>query len=270
MKNFIFSGTVDGVSKLVFLVIILNAIIITLSAFPRIAVGHEHFIIWLEIFCVVIFIVEAISKKCRFGWKNYIAVPWNKIDFVLVILSLPILFMPFVDVGGVSTVLTLRLVRFFRLLKIFSVIPKSAKFLHGLKRAFRASIGVAIGMSLLLFIASLFSTMIFGDIAPKMFGNPLISAYSMFRVFAITGWFEIPRELLKIPYYNSVGWMIFIRCYFIGFLLSGGMIGLSILNATFIDALVEDNTEEVEDRVALVEKRLEKIEQILNEINKKI
>ena len=103
-----------------------------------------------------------------------------------------------------------------------------------------------------------------------MFGNPLLSAYSMFRVFAITGWFEIPRELLKIPFYGTVGWIIFIRCYFIAFLLSGGMIGLSIVNATFIDALVEDNNEEVEDRIALVEQRLKRIEETLERIDRKI
>ncbi len=270
MKNFLFSDTVSGVSKLVFLVIVLNAGVITLSEFPSIAVGHERYIIWLEIFCVIIFIAEVISKSYRFGWQEYIAVPWNKIDFALVILSLPVLLMPFVDVGGVSAVLTLRLVRFIRLLKIFSVIPKSAKFVQGLKRAFRSSIGVAVGMAILLFISALFSTMIFGDHAPQMFGNPLLSAYSMFRVFAITGWFEIPRELLKIPYYNTTGWVFFIRCYFIGFLLSGGMIGLSIFNATFIDALVEDNTEEVEDRVAKVEQKLDKMHDLLTAINNKL
>ncbi len=270
MGNFFLSENVSGVSPLVFIVIIFNAILITLSEFPRIATGHDHLIIWLEVFCVTVFIAEVVSKNIRFGWSNYIEVAWNKIDFALVILSLPVLLLPFIEVGGVSAVLTLRLVRFFRLLKIFSVIPQGGKFLHGIKRAFRASIGVAIGILLLLFIASLFSTMIFSIHAPEMFGNPLLSAYSMFRVFAITGWFEIPRNLLQIPYYDTLGWTIFIRCYFIGFLLSGGMIGLSIFNATFIDALVEDNTEEVEDRVKKVEERLQRIEKLLHEINRKL
>ena len=270
MRKILFAETVSGLSPLVFVVIIFNAILITVSEFPRVAGGHEHLIVWLEIFCVVVFAMEVISKSLRFGWENYIQVGWNKVDFAVVILSLPVLLLPFVEVGGVSVVLTLRLVRFFRLLKIFSVIPTSTKFIHGLKRAFRASISVASGMILLLFISSLFSTMIFGEKAPDMFGNPLLSAYSMFRVFAITGWFEIPRALLKIPFYDTVGWIIFIRCYFIAFLLSGGMIGLSIFNATFIDALVEDNNEEVEDRIMLVEQRLKRIEELLERIARRL
>ena len=270
MKKFMFSDKVSGVSKFILLIIFVNAIVITLSEFPRVANGNEYLIIWLEIACVLIFIIEAISKIIRFGWHNYICVLWNKMDLAVIVLSLPIFIMPLEEVNNVGIIMILRLVRFVRLLRILTIVPSGGRFVNGLKRALKATFGVAIGMLLLLFISSIVSTMIFRDHAPDMFGNPILSAYSMFRVFAITGWFEIPRKLIAMSYYDTPGWILFIRVYFIGFLLSGGMIGLSIFNATFIDALVEDNTEEIEDKIGELEKMLVGINEKLDKIDIKI
>lgn len=269
-ENLLFGNRVDRLSKFVFCVIVLNALAITIGEFPGLSDSALEVFVWVDFICVIIFFLEAVSKIRRFGWKVYIRPGLNKIDFLLVIFSSPILLLPLVEINGINVVLTLRLIRLIRLLKVISIMPRREKFVLGIIRALKASVGVAIGMLILLFVSSLFSTMIFGDNAPALFGNPVKSAYSMFRVFAITGWFEIPRALISIPYYSTTFWAVFIRVYFILFLISGGMIGLSIFNATFIDALVEDNNEELEDRMKLVEERLSRIEILLEKIDRKL
>ncbi len=264
--TFLSGHHVEDLSPFVAFAIITNSLIIFIDATPEFHLQGNTFLKWLDYCCALVFLFEAASKILSFGWSNYIKRNWNRFDLTLVILSSPVLLLPIVNVEAFGVLLTLRWARLIRFLKILAFIPNRERLLDGSIRALKSSVGVFFGLIFLLIFASLSGTMLFGEVSPEMFGNPFISAYSMFKIFTIEGWFEIPAILEAAN--HAPWWGIFVKAYFIAFVIAGGLIGITMLNAVFVDALVEDNTYEIENRLEKIEKKLEKILEQKEEKNK--
>lgn len=254
IQDKLFGYKVDSLAPFIAIAIIINSVAIFAGAFPGLNSSTYTLLEVVDYICAWIFLAEAIIKICRFGWKSYIQKNWNRFDMTLVVLSSPVLLMPVLGVQGFGVILTLRWARLIRLFKVLAFIPNREKLLGGIRRALKASISVFLGIIFLLIFASLSSTMAFNDIAPELFGDPFTSAYSMFKIFTIEGWFEIPAQLIAAK--DVIWWSLFVKGYFIIFVVSGGMIGLSMLNAVFVDALVEDNNEGIEERLDRIEETL--------------
>ena len=77
--------------------------------------------------------------------------------------------------------------------------------------------------------------MLFGGTSPEHIGDPLRSAYSLFKVFTVEGWHEIPDDLKKNGA-DDVQVML-LRVYFVVAVLIGGILGLSLANAVFVDEM---------------------------------
>ena len=52
---------------------------------------------------------------------------------------------------------------------------------------------------------------------------------------------------------------VFARIYFSLLLFFGGIIGMSLVNSIFVDAMAADNNDEVLDRLAQLEKKIDNI-----------
>lgn len=236
-------------------VILINSLTITLGAFPELPGTLQLWVRWIDYACAWLFVLEAAIKIRKYGITDYWDRNWNRFDLTLVVLSSPILLMPVLNSRIFAVVLVLRLARLVRLFKILAFIPNREHLLTGIRRALRASVSVLLAMAFLLFFAALSGTMIFGTVAPDLFGDPFASAYSMFKIFTIEGWFDVPARLTAVN--NTLWWSVFVKGYFIAFVVVGGMIGLSMLNAVFVDALVEDNNDAIEERLDRIERLLE-------------
>ena len=126
--------------------------------------------------------------------------------------------------------------------------------------AFKASFIVTIGLVVMLLTCSIITTFLFGSIAPQFFGNPALSIYSIFRLFTIEGWYEMPEA---IAINGGTAMAVFARIYFSILLFLGGIIGMSLVNSIFVDAMAADNNDEVLDKLNQLEKKLDKIEKEL-------
>ncbi|MBR6980149.1 MAG: ion transporter [Prevotella sp.] len=208
----------------------------------------------------LIFACEAMAKISKYGWKNYWRSDWNKFDFIILFIALPSLAGPFIELSmGTNAVLALRSMRLFKSFKMLRFIPNIQKLLKGLKLAVKASFLVLLAFIVMLVIFSILSATIFGNIAPEYFGNPAISLYSIFRLFSIEGWYELPDAIAAN---SSPSLAFFARCYFSILMFLGGIIGMSLINSIFVDAMVEDNNDEVLEK-------LSKMEKLLDELKKK-
>lgn len=58
----------------------------------------------------------------------------------------------------------------------------------------------------------------------------------------------------------------FTKFYFVVLLFFGGVYGLSIVNSIFVDAMVSDNNEEVENRIANLVEQTQQLNQKLDQI----
>ncbi len=188
---------------------------------------------------------------------------WNQFDFIITMITLPSIF-GLIGVyqdqeANLQTNLflslrALRVLRAFRnakAMRIMRFVPDIEKLILGIKAALKSCFVVSVGFIVFMLITSILSSSLFGDIVPEYFGNPGQSLYSTFRLFTIEGWFDIPDAIAA---QSSHGMAIFAKIYFSLFLFSGGIIGLSLINSFFVDAMAEGNNEDVLIKLEELEK----------------
>lgn len=247
-------------------VIVLNAVVLFLDAFPSINASIRGILYWIDYGCMIFFVVEAAVKIRRAGFQGYWRSAWNRIDFLIVVASLPLLLSPFVSEGleHFAVLLLLRLGRLLRFSRVMRSIPRAAEIWQGVIRALRASVAVIMVLFALNLILAMGANLLFHEIAPQHFGNPLIAFYSLFKVFTIEGWYQIPEELAQG---NVSARMIFLlRGYFMVSVLVGGLLGLSMANAVFVDQMTSDNTHDVERMVTELREELRAFREEMRQI----
>lgn len=232
--------------RIVLMVVIINAVSLWMHEFH----DDHPFWFWLDYACIIFFLIESSIKLHGYRKNGSWESRWDPIDLAIVLISLPQLFAPFFKIGEYSAVLILRLGRLFRLFRLMRFIPDSQHLLLGVTRALKASVGIFLALCLLNIILGLTAAFLFGQQAPEYFGTPQLAFYSMFKVFTIEGWYELPEHLLTLSAYQSDGWQLLIRAFFSATVLMGGMLGFSLANAIFVDEMVMDNNQELEQRVA--------------------
>lgn len=239
--------------RIVFIIIILNALII----FTQEMGVNPIWLNVLDILCTLFFLIEMIVKQLTWGFKGYWSDGWNRMDGVLVFISIPSIFAyvwPNV-LSSFSIVLVLRLLRVFRTFRLVHLFPNFTQIMKNVGLALRQCVSIFVGFGILLFIFSLISCALFHNAAPDYFGTPLESFYSTFKMCTVEGWYEIPDAVTQ----GSPAWSThLVRLYFIAFLVSMGLIGMSIINSIFVDAMVSDNNDEV----------IKELKELRNEIKK--
>ncbi|MDA3962009.1 MAG: ion transporter, partial [Planctomycetota bacterium] len=139
-------------------------------------------------------------------------------------------------------------------------IPESARLLEGVGRALKASVGLLLVLILFNLILGLAACHFFGEAAPQYFGDPLVSMYSMFKVFTVEGWYEIPDQIAaQAGPLAGYG----VRAFFVMAVLTGGILGLTLTTAVFVDEMVMDNNAAVEKQLRAVQDELAEIKALL-------
>ena len=231
--------------------VLINTGIIFVSGFTS---GQEEILLFVDSMFTLLFVIEAVIKIQMKGFSGYWSEGWNRFDFILVMLALPSCLNLLGYTGpATSVLLSLRTMRAFKSLRLLQFVPNIEKLLNGIKMAFRASLIVVIGMIVLLLVFSIITTFLFGEIAPEYFGNPAVSVYSIFRLFTIEGWYEMPEAIAAN---SGTGMAVFAKVYFSVLLFLGGIIGMSLVNSIFVDAMAADNNDEVLEKLEQLEKML--------------
>ncbi len=228
-------------------VILINGLALFFLAKFETSGGEARFWLIVDYACVVYFVVEALIKVRLESWRRYIRSGWNKLDFVIVLSSLPFLLTPVFDYSELGGITVLRLLRLFRLFRLMRFIPDRDHIAAGIVRSLRASVGVFLGVVLVNIILALGACFLFGSIAPEYFGDPVRACFSMFQIFTLEGWNEVPALIASRT--ESEVMVTFVRLYFVGAVFGGGILGLSLVNAVFVDQMVIDNNDKVEARL---------------------
>ena len=236
--------------------IILNSFTIFGEGFQEFSPTVLFYINLADSIITIFFLIEAIIKIRHLGWKEYIKSNWNKMDFILVAISLPsiVLLVVHSSLHGLAFLLIFRVLRVFKFFRLFRFIPGIDDLVKGVQRALKASIFVLFGFFVLNFIISVLSCYLFKELSPEYFGNPMKAMYSTFRVFTVEGWYEIPDKILK----NSSDMSSFIiKLYFVIVLIVGGILGLSLVNSIFVDSMVMDNNDDLERKIDILNDKIE-------------
>ncbi len=259
--------------RLVISVILINTVALFVMAYtdPELAAAITtesttfKVAFWLDYSCVVYFLIEVALKWHNEGNRRYWSSSWNRFDFIIVLLSAPVLLHPiFEGADQLSLLLVLRVGRLFRLFRVMRFIPNREHIYQGVKRALKASVGVLLALMLINLVLSLGATQLFGRHAPEHFGNPALSSYSMFRVFTLEGWYEIPAAIARSEHATPFI-VVIARIYFSVAVLVGGILGLSLANAVFVDEMTMDNTREVEAKLDVLTEELRSLRRQLSD-----
>jgi len=242
--------------------IIINAVILFVGGYLTLE-NHKQIFLFADNLLTSLFILELIIKLNEFGVKNYFSSNWNKLDFFLIIISIPALisFVLRVDIFDVSFLLVFRILRVFKAFRFFKFIPNIGELVSGVQRALKASVFVLLGFIIYIFIIGILSFYLFQNSNTEYFSNPTISLYSTFKIFTVEGWYEIP-ETITASYSESRSFFIYL--YFIFVVVSGGIIGLSLVNSIFVDSMISDNNDELEKKIDDLDN---KVTQILKKLN---
>lgn len=255
--------------------ILINAVIIFMLYFP----GWRHNS-WLELvdhLFILFFLAEAAVKLYTFKPGPYFADSWNRFDLIIVLGSLPSLLVQFIPVPDTSLLIVLRLFRLVRLIRFIRFVPHLNQVLSGLGRALQASVFVLLALLFLNLLLAIFTCHFYAGIAPEYFGDPLIASYSIFQMFTVEGWNEIPAHIaLRLsesgpgtgPF--TVGFLIgMTRFYFVLVVLLGGIFGMSMANAVFVDEMTMDNNDALEKKIDGLQAEIQELKNLLLEKDQK-
>ena len=249
-------------------VIVLNTTALVLDGFPNIHARFGHWLHQFDIGCMVFYVIEVIGKVSIWGFAGYWRSHWNKFDFIVVLFGLPLFIDPFIEGGieGVEVILLLRMGRFLRFFRMLRFIPNASQIWFGVMRSLKASVGIFLVLFVLNLIMAMGANILFNEQAPEHFGDPYVAFYSMFKVFTIEGWFEIPDELAKA---GAEPWDLFlVRSYFAFAVIIGGVLGLSLANAVFVDEMTADNNDALERMVGDLRSEIEDFRQEIVDLQK--
>ncbi|MEP0936868.1 MAG: ion transporter [Cyclobacteriaceae bacterium] len=239
---------------LIIAAVLLNSVLIFVMGFENLH-GNPFLSLFDHLF-TLFFILEIIVKVAFNGWKSYINNSWNKFDFVLVAISIPSLFELLVHIPDMSYLLVFRLLRVLRILRFMRFIPNISHMIAGVVRAFRASIFVFVAIFIYNILLAVLSSHLFREASPEHFSNPLISLYSVFQVFTLEGWNEIPASIVADM--DPKSWQApLTRLFFVFVVLTGGIFGMSIVNAIFVDEMVQDNNDDLEDKIEALNNKID-------------
>ena len=235
--------------RAILVAIILNAVVIFALYFP--AYRSNWWLLQLDHLFIIFFLLEALVKLYVWKPKKYFEGAWNRFDFIIIMGSLPALLEGIIHVPEATMLLVLlRLFRLVRLVRLMRFIPNIEHVMSGLGRAMRASVFVLAVLVFFNFMVAIVTCHFYADIAPEFFGNPLVSIYSVFQLFTLEGWNEIPAAIVGNPDSplgdTNIG---LTRFYFAAVVMLGGVFGMSLANAVFIDEMMMDNNDELEAKV---------------------
>lgn len=244
--------------RFILLLITLNAAVIFLHGFEQEPTPLGRALETIDHVLTLLFLFEAVVKLFHLGRRAYFRDGWNVFDFTLVVLAMPSLFIWAFGVDGVKLefLLIFRVLRVFKFFRVLKFIPDIDHLVAGIGRAARSSVIILMAFFIFNFIVAVLSFSFYGRIAPEYFGDPLISFYSTFKVFTVEGWFEVPDTIAERTG-PTVG--LFTRVYFVVMLFGGGIFGLSLINSIFVDNMLSDNTDALEEQVTRLEAKVDEL-----------
>ena len=237
-------------------VILLNSCII----YAQVAGCTNVYIGILDVLCLLIFIAEMVVKHIEYGVRGYWKNGWNRLDGLLVLLSIPSLIELVIplDMMNLSFLMILRLLRILRFFRVLHFFPNFSRVVAGFKAAMRDSYAILLSFMVIIVIFGLINCSLFREADPEHFQTPLRSIYAVFQICTVEGWYEIPNTVADY-YGGSTMAAEFVRIYFCLLLIFGGIIGMSFLNSIFVDAMVADNNDDVMKKLDEMQKTLDEL-----------
>jgi voltage-gated sodium channel len=235
-------------------VIVINAITLGLETSPTMVGRYGDILHVLDHAALWIFVVELSARLYGHGLR-FFRDPWNCFDFLIVGIAL---------VPSSGTLSVLRSLRILRALRLVSIVPSMRRVVSTLLSAIPGMASIAMLLLLMLYIAGVMSTKLFGATTPEYFGDLSTSLFTLFQVMTGEGWPDIAREVMDS---HPTAWI-----FFVVYILLSTFVVLNLFIAVVVSAMdgaidEQEDEESVRDQAHL-DTVLEELRALRTEVRK--
>ncbi len=187
----------DRFQRFIIAVIVVNAITLGLETSDRVVAQLGGLLNVVDRIALAIFVVELVLRIVAHGWR-FFRDPWNVFDFVIVGIAL-------LPASGAFSVL--RALRILRVLRLVALVPSMRGVVEALLAAVPGMASVATLLGLLIYVAAVMATQLFGDGVPDRFGDLGISLFTLFQVMTTDDWANVARAAMEV---QPLAWIFFV------------------------------------------------------------
>ena len=206
--------------------ILLNAATLGLETFPSMISSYGTELHLIDHAALYVFVAELIAKIYVYR-SRFLRDPWNVFDALIIGIALA------PASGGLSVLRSLRILRALRLL---SVVPSLRRVVSALLRALPGMSSIVVLLSLVLYVAAVMSTKLYGATAPGYFGSLQTSLFTLFQTMTGEAWPDIAREVMSV---HPSAWI-----FFVIFILVCSFVVLNLFMAVVVSAMDEESAAE--------------------------
>jgi voltage-gated sodium channel len=208
-------------------VIVANAVTLGLETSPPVAANFGDLLHVADRVMLTVFVVELVLRLYAAGWR-FFTDAWNVFDFLIVGISL-------LPATGPFSVL--RALRVLRVLRLISAVPAMRRVVSGLLAAVpgMASIGALLG--LVIYVAAVMATKLFGTISPEYFGNLGTTLFTLFQTMTGEAWPDVAREVMAQA---PMAWI-----FFVVYILISSFAVLNMFIAVIVSGMEKEVTDDL-------------------------
>lgn len=222
----------DRFQRFILVVILINAITLGMETSARLAAGSGGLLHTVDRLALAIFVVELVLRIVAHG-ARFFRDPWGIFDLLVVGIAL-------VPASGAFAVL--RALRVLRVLRLVSVVPSMRGVVTALLAAVPGMASIAALLGLLLYVAAVMATGLFGATVPERFGDLGTSLFTLFQVMTTDDWANIAREAMAA---QPLAWI-----FFVSYILLSTFAVLNLFIAVVVRAMEDQVATEVKADVA--------------------
>jgi voltage-gated sodium channel len=183
--------------QLIIWVIVVNAITLGLETSANVMREFGGVLHAADRVMLAIFTVEVGLRLYALGWR-FFRDSWNIFDFLIVGISL-------IPATGPFSVL--RALRVLRVLRLISAVPAMRRVVSGLLAAVPGMASIGALLSLVIYVAAVMATKLFGTISPQYFGDLGTTLFTLFQTMTGEAWPDIAREVMAAA---PLAWIFFV------------------------------------------------------------
>jgi voltage-gated sodium channel len=221
-------------APIITLIIVLNAITLGLGTYS--AQLPADLVRAMSIFdgvVTTIFVLEIGLKLIAHRFK-FFSSGWNVFDLLIVGVAL---------VPGAGAFSVLRALRVLRVLRLLSVVPMMRRIVEALFQAIPGMGAILAVLALMVYVAAVMATTMYGETNPDLFGNLPVSALTLFQVMTVDGWNgEILQPVMEAG--HTYAWV-----FFLVYIVLASFAVLNLFIALVVEALNDDFRDEVTEEI---------------------
>jgi voltage-gated sodium channel len=218
--------------RVIIALILINALTLGLEAIPSIESVHGAWLDWIDRVIVGVFVVE-IGLRLIVYRSAFFRDPWSLFDLAIVAIAL---------IPQSASLSVLRSLRVLRALRLISRVPSMRRVVTALLSAVPGMGSIMALLGLLVYVASVIATGLFGQAAPQYFGSLGASLFTLFHVMTLEGWPDVARTVMaEVP----SAWV-----FFLIYILISTFAVLNLFIAVIVNAMQSQVENEIEETQA--------------------